>query len=208
MQALPAVETIHEGARATAALHPMRRRILETLAQPDSATGVARRLGLPRQKVNYHLRLLEGERLVELQEERRVGGCIERVFRPTARAFVIAPDVLGALAPDPADITDRFSSAYLVAVAGQAIRDLGALEPAARKAGKRLPTLTVETEVRFASPERQHAFAKELVEALSTLARKYNDHDAPDGRSFRFFTGGYPARRGSGAPGPKGDEDA
>ena len=194
MQAMPAVEMIREGSRAAAALHPMRRRILESLARPDSAAGVARRLGLPRQKVNYHLRLLEGERLVELQEERQVGGCTERVFRPTARAYVIAPDVLGPLTPDPADITDRFSSAYLVAVAAQAIRDLGVLEPVARQAGKRLPTLTLETQVRFASPERQHAFASELVDAVMALARKYSDDEAPDGRSFRFFVGGYPAR--------------
>ena len=38
---------------------------MRALDQPDSAAGLARRLGVPRQKLNYHLRLLEDDGLVD-----------------------------------------------------------------------------------------------------------------------------------------------
>ena len=47
-------------------------RLLAELAQPASASNtLAARLGLARQKVNYHLRALELHGLVELVAERR-----------------------------------------------------------------------------------------------------------------------------------------
>ena len=59
------VEVI-ETPEAAAALDPIRSRVLAVLAEPGSATTVARALGLPRQKVNYHLRALEARGLVTL----------------------------------------------------------------------------------------------------------------------------------------------
>ena len=44
-------------------------RLLEELQRPDSAAGLSRRLGIPRQKLNYHLRELEEAGLVELVED-------------------------------------------------------------------------------------------------------------------------------------------
>jgi len=196
MNALPAIEMIRDQRQAAAALHPLRRQILASLAQPDSASGLARRLGLARQKVNYHLRLLEDEGLVRLETERRAGNMTERVFGLTARAFVIAPGALGTLAPEPRSVVDRFSAAYLMAVAARTLQEVGELEPAARAKGKRLATLTLETEVRFASPERQSAFARELVETLTEMVARYHDEAARRGRTFRFVVGGYPASKG------------
>lgn len=195
MSALPAIQMIRDQDRAATALHPLRRRILESLSRPDSAAGVARRLDLPRQKVNYHLRLLERDGLVELEGERRAGNLTERVFRQAAHAYFIAPGALGPLAPSPEAVADRFSAAYLMAVAARALQDVGELEAAAREADKRLATLTLETEVRFATPERQSAFARELTEAVSGLVGRYHDETSPGGRTFRFVIGGYPARK-------------
>ncbi len=178
---------------AAAVLHPLRRRILEGLREPDSAAGVARRLSLPRQKVNYHLRELEKEGLVALEEERRRGNCVERVVRATARSYLVHPEALGALAADPDRIEDRVSSAYLVAVAARAIRDVATLGERARAAGKSLATFTLETEVRFASAAARNAFAEELATAVSKLAARHHDESAPGGRRFRFVIGGYPA---------------
>ena len=45
--------------RVRAALSPLRRELLRRLAQPASATELATAMELPRQKVNYHLRVLE-----------------------------------------------------------------------------------------------------------------------------------------------------
>jgi DNA-binding transcriptional ArsR family regulator len=114
-----------QSAEAAATLFSMR--ILEQLAEPDSAAGVARRLDLPRQQVSYHLRELEHAGLVELVEERRKGNCLERVVRAAARTYVISPEALGSLGATPEQRRDRFSLGYLVQLAARAIRDLAVM---------------------------------------------------------------------------------
>jgi len=184
---------------AAAALDPIRQQLLAHLVEPDSATGVARRLGLPRQKVNYHLRALEQAGLVELVEERRKGNCIERVVRASARAYVISPETLGAVAPGADLPADRLSSAYLLAVAGRTIRELAELDARARKTGKRIATLTLDAEIRFASAAARAAFAEELADAVARLAARYHDDRAPGGRAFRLLAAVHPAVPDAGA---------
>jgi len=188
-----ALEVVRGAAQAAALLDPARLRLLEELAEPDSAAGLARRLKLPRQRVNYHLRELERQKLVELVEERRKGNCLERVVRATARHYLISPEALGSLGADPGSVSDRFSASYLVAVAARAIRELAVLRLRADRAKKRLATLTLQTEVRFASAEDRNAFSEELATALARLAAKYHDEKAEGSRTFRFFLGAYPA---------------
>jgi DNA-binding transcriptional ArsR family regulator len=187
------LEVIRHPAAAAALLDPVRQRLVAELAEPDSASGLARRLRLPRQRLNYHLRALERAGLVELVEERRKGNCVERVVRATARAFVISPEALGLLGGSAELVRDRFSSAYLLAAAGQAIRDVGTLEARARKEKKRLATLTLEADVRFADADARAAFAEELADAVARLAAKYHDEHAPDGRRFRLLAAVHPA---------------
>ena len=178
---------------AAVLFHPLRRRILEVLREPDSASGLSRRLELPRQRLNYHLRELEKASLVELVEERRRGNCVERIFRATARSYVIDPATLGGLAADPDQVKDRLSSTFLMALASSVIRDLGTLRKKAAKAGQRLATLSLQTEVRFATAARRKAFFEELAGEVARLAAKYHDEGAEDGRRFRLFLAGYPA---------------
>src|SRR5436190_20930093 len=108
-------------------MQPLRARILEGLAEPGSAAGLARKLGVVRQKVSYHLQKLEEEGLVELVEERRKGNCVERIVRATARAYIVGAQALGRLAIDPDAALDKFSSTYLLAVAAQAVHDIASL---------------------------------------------------------------------------------
>jgi hypothetical protein len=92
-------------------------------------------------------------------------------------------------------VKDRFSAAYLLAVTASTLRDVGELDERAQKAGKRLATLTLETEVRFASAETRAAFADELAGAFAQLASRYHDAQAPGGRAFRFVVAGHPATK-------------
>jgi DNA-binding transcriptional ArsR family regulator len=187
-----AVQVLQSAGAAEKLLKPDRLRMLEMLGEPDSATGLARRLKLPRQTVNYHLRELEKEGFVELVEEKLKGNCMERFVRATARSYVISPVALGALGTDSAALRDKFSAAYLVSAAARTIRDVSILRSRADKAGKKLATLTVETEVRFANAGARQQFAEELINAVARLAMKYHQEDAKDGRSFRFLVGSYP----------------
>jgi DNA-binding transcriptional ArsR family regulator len=186
------LEVVREPGPAAALLDPARQQLLAHLTQPDSATGLARRLKLPRQRVNYHLHQLERAGLVELVEERRKGNCLERVVRATARAFIISPEALGPLGPTAEMVADRLSSAYLIAAAARTIRDLAALEARARRGSKRLATLTLEADVRFASAEARAAFAEELTDALARLTAKYHNDRAPGGRRFRLLAAIHP----------------
>jgi DNA-binding transcriptional ArsR family regulator len=190
---LPPLHVVRDSSKAAALLQPARLAILEQLGEPDSASGVARRLSLPRQQVNYHLRELEKEGFLEFVEERRKGNCIERIVRATARSYVISPEALGKLGTTAEQRRDRFSAAYLVATAARAIRELALLGLRAARANKRLATLTLETEIRFRNPEDRHAFAEEVANTLARLTARYHDESAQGGRTFRFFAGCYPA---------------
>jgi DNA-binding transcriptional ArsR family regulator len=188
-----ALRVVRDAEPAAALLDPVRQRLLAELRQPDSATGLARRLRLPRQRLNYHLRVLESAGLVELVEERRKGNCLERVVRATARTFVISPEALGPLGLPADTAPDRLSSAYLIGAAGRTIREVGARAERARQAQKRLATLTLDGEVRFASAESRAAFAEELAAAVARLSAKYHDERAPGGRRFRLLAAVHPA---------------
>jgi DNA-binding transcriptional ArsR family regulator len=178
--------------QAAAMLQSTRRLLLAHLGEPQSAAALSRKLGLPRQRLNYHLRELEREGLAECVEERRKGNCTERLMRATARSFVISPEALGSLGSTPEQAADRFSASYLIAAASRVIGDLAAMEQRARAAGKRLATLTVETEVRFASAEARAAFAEELTSAVAALAARYHDEHAPGGRVFKVLAAAHP----------------
>ncbi len=173
-------------------LRPLRTRILEELAEPQSASGIARRFSVARQKINYHLKELEKEGLVELVEEKRSGNCVERIVRATGRAYLVSAEALGSLAHGALEATDRFSAAYVVAVCARTIRELAGLRRAADEAGKRLATMTLETEITFASAHDRAAFAEELANNIAQLTAKYHHADAPRGRVHRVLTLAYP----------------
>jgi DNA-binding transcriptional ArsR family regulator len=183
------IQVIEEPAAAAVALDPMRSRLLAELVEPASAATLAARVGLPRQKVNYHLRTLEAQGLVELAEERKRGGITERVLRATAATYVISPAALGETAVDPERAADRLSAGYLVALAGRVVAEVGGLARRAEAAGKRLPTLAMDTEVRFRSAEDRAAFAEELTAAVVDLVSRYH-HD--DGRPHRLVVAAHP----------------
>jgi DNA-binding transcriptional ArsR family regulator len=193
MPTASALRVLRGRSQAAALLDDTRRHLIEHLAEPDSAAGLARKLGTSRQRIRYHLTQLEREGLVELVSERRSGNCVERIVRATAKSFVISPEALGSLGEPASAASDRFSAAYLLGSAARAVRDVGALDARARSSGKRLATITLESDIRFASPEARSAFASELTNALARLAAKYHDDRAPEGRTYRLTAMAYPA---------------
>lgn len=181
--------------RVAAVLDPLRRRLLAELRErPDSATGLASRLGESRQRLNYHLRALEDAGFVELEEERRKGNCVERILRVTARRWLVDPGALGELAEDPGSTQDRFSAAWLAGLGARLAGDVAALAEKASEEERRLATTAVESEVRLARPADFGAFARDLTEAVATVVARHHDESAPGGRAFRVVAGVHPAR--------------
>lgn len=195
------------------ALAPLRRRLLLRLRTPASATELARELGMGRQKVNYHLRKLEDAGLVELIEQRRRRGCLERVLRARADAFVVDPGVLtgpgradptrsdrsgpagsdrlgpvGSAGPGLTRAGDRHAVDHLVAVASETVRQVTRMQTAADRAGLRLLTFTLESQVRLAEPADLHRFTEALAGAIATVVAEF---DAPGGRPYRVVGAGH-----------------
>ena len=186
------VRVIDDPAAAAVALDPLRTRLLAELRQPASAATLAGRVGVPRQKVNYHLRALEAHGLVQVAGRKKWGGLTERRLVASAQAYVVSPGVLGPVAADPERSTDRLAASYLIALAARAVRELGELVRRAATARKRLTTLSVDTVVRFRSARERGEFTMELTETINGLVAKYHDESAPGGRSYRLVILAHP----------------
>jgi DNA-binding transcriptional ArsR family regulator len=194
------VAVIEDPATAEITLDPKRARLLAELAEPASATTLAARVGLPRQKVNYHLRALERHGLIELVEERRKGNVTERLMRATAASYVISPAALATVQPDPSRSPDRLSARWLLALAARLVRDVGALITGGTQARKRVATFALDGEVRFASATDRAAFAEELMGAVTALIGKYHDEKAERGRDHRVIVAIHPTVKTQAVP--------
>jgi len=167
------LRVINDPAAASVALDPVRSRLLSELRTPASAAMLAGRMGLPRQKVNYHLRTLEKHGLVRVDGTKRWGGLTERRLVATASSYVVSPGALGPVAADLVCVgargMDRLSAAYLVALAARVVREVGQLLRKSEELSKRLATLSIDTEVRFRSATDRAAFSRELTGAVAAL---------------------------------------
>ena len=191
------IEVIEDPAAAEASLDPIRTRILQELVEPATATQLAAKVGLPRQKVNYHLKALERHGLVELVEERRKGNVTERVVRATAASYLISPVALASVAPDPRRFSDRFSAFWLLALASRTVQEMGKLISGAALAQKKLASFAIDGEITFRSAAERAAFAEELGVAVTRLVDKYHDGGsataAGGGRKHRLVVVLHPA---------------
>jgi DNA-binding transcriptional ArsR family regulator len=197
---------LDEPDRVRRALSPLRRQLLARLRTPASAAQLASELDLPRQRIGYHLRELAAAGLVELVEERRRRGFVERVLRASAEAYVVDPAVMGRPGnPAAADAAgdsgggpamvpagDRHAAEYLVDVAGRTVRDVARMQTAAERSGRRLLTFTLETEVRLAAPADLHRFTDALAAAVADVVAAF---DTPAGRAYRVIGAGHPTPR-------------
>jgi DNA-binding transcriptional ArsR family regulator len=182
--------------RLKVALSPIRRRLLDRLRQPASATELAAEMDLGRQRVNYHLRELEKAGFVHLVEERQRRGCVERILAARADAFVVDPAVMGSRGTlaIKASAQDRYSAEHLIDAAGDVVRQVARMRARAEEEGTRLLTFAIDTEVSFATPADLERFTTALAEFVARQAAHV--HNPAEGRRFRILLGGHPA------PGP------
>jgi DNA-binding transcriptional ArsR family regulator len=186
------VQVIDDPAAATVALDPVRTRLLAELSEPASAATLAGRLGIARQKINYHLHALESHGLVKVAGQRQWGGLTERLLVATASSYIVSPDALGPIVTDPGRSADRLSASYLIALGARMVREVSDLAGRARAVDKRLPTLSIDTRIRFRSAAERAAFSNDLADAVRTLVSRYHDDSTPDGRDHRLVIVAHP----------------
>ena len=176
-------DTVH------ALAHPLRLRILDALRQPASAAQVAREIGHPRQKVNYHLKGLERAGLVRAVGERRTGNFIESLYQAVARSFVVSPRVAWADARRAKAMAEQVSLGQLVVLGEIIQQDAAALLDRATFDGEQVASASVAAEVKFRTERDRAEFLEAYLAAIGPLVKKYGG-DA--GETYRVVLAVYP----------------
>jgi DNA-binding transcriptional ArsR family regulator len=199
---------ITDRARAAEVLHPLRLEILRLTAEPISASELAQRLRLSRQRVNYHVRRLAVSGFLRRAGQRRRRNMIEQRYVASARAFLLSPDLLEAVGADWRRMEDAASAGYLLALGCQMESDLIRVWQQAPAPGKRVLTQSLKSQFRFESAQQRERFTRALEEAV---VRVVTEHTSPNlrsdgtpapGRPYRLVLGCYPyLPRESGAAG-------
>jgi len=193
------LESVRERTRVGALVeHPLRVAILQAASSPRSATEIAADLGLPRQRVNYHVTRLRRAGFLVPAGRRKRRGLYEQRYTATARSYVLDPEVLGPVRARADRIQDRLSAEYLVALAAQVQGELGQVLVETSRSDKRVATLSISTDLRFTSPEQRARFARALQRAITRVIAEHaeparSDSGEPQaGRLFRLVLGCYP----------------
>ena len=192
------LESVSNTSRAGALLHPLRQRLLSLFRGPASASELARQLGLPRQRVNYHVRKLERAGFLKPAGRARKGNMIEQKYIATAGAYILSPGLLGPVGADWRDIADTASADYLLALAEQVRADVGRAAEEAETEGKRIATLSLKSQFRFHSPGQRSDFSNAVRQAVvDVIARHCSPNRLENGRPgrgrpFRLVLACYP----------------
>ncbi|MGH7466672.1 MAG: MarR family transcriptional regulator [Longimicrobiales bacterium] len=194
---LAALECVTDGARAAALVqHPLRRWILAGARHPVSATELANTLGLTRQRVNYHVRQLERAGYLRPAGRKVKRNLVERKYVATARSYVLLPQLLGPLAATVEEGADRSSASYLLGLTSMAQQELAAVAEAAGRAGKRMASESLMTELLFEDEAQRAAFGKALRAAVAEVLAEYSapltEMTQRGERPFRLVIGCYP----------------
>lgn len=201
--------TVDDPRRASVLLHPLRSRLLSLAREPVSSSDLARRVDLPRQRVNYHVRALEAAGFLKPAGRQRKRNMIEQRYVATARGFVLSPAVLGPVGADWKDIGDPASTEYLLALTEQVRDDLVRVREAARTEGNSVSTVSLKAQFRFESAGQRVEFARAVREAIvGVIARLTNPNRLENGRAgrgepFRLVLAGYPAPSEAGEEAPR-----
>jgi hypothetical protein len=191
----PPVSVIRDAPRAGVLLKPLRREILARARTPVSAAGIAAAMGRPRQVVNYHVRELAKAGFLKRAGRARKRGLTEQRYVVSAQAYVLAPEMLGALdaTASAARNPDKASAAYLLMLATRLQRELSESWRNAEAAQSPLPLLSLDTEFRFASVADRARFAKALTSAITTVVAEHTTTSERSGEGpYRLVLGCYP----------------
>ena len=189
------IQSIRSGTTAATLLaHPLRPRILAQAREPISASELARRIGQPRQRINYHVRQLAGAGLLQPAGQQRKGNMVEQQYVASARAYVLSPELLDAAGPHVDDVTDTTSAAHLVALCARAQSEVAQVMESAQTAGLRVRTMSMQSDIRFESAEQRADFTRELLSAVSDVIARHSSPPGNEtrGRPFRLLVGCYP----------------
>jgi hypothetical protein len=188
------VGVIREAPKAGVLLKPLRREILARAQAPVSAAGIAAAMNKPRQVINYHVRELAKAGFLRRAGRVRKRGLVEQRYVVSAKAFVLAAEVLGDLdvTAGPAS-ADKASASYMLMLATRLQQELSESWRRAESSGAALPLLSLDSEFGFASAADRARFATALTHAVTKAVADHTvtPSRARDGK-YRLVLGCYP----------------
>jgi DNA-binding transcriptional ArsR family regulator len=180
--------------KAMALLKPIRLEILKRLDEPRTCPELADFFDETPQKVYYHVKALENAGLVDKVSERRVRGAVEGSYQASARAYWLAPKLVGQIGGSKA-AQDQLSLRILLDLAGEVHDDIGKLGNRSA-VGADVPSLSLSAHIHLPNANRRAEFLQELQEVFKQLARKYGLPDEEpmitDEQGFRLVLMCYP----------------
>ena len=181
---------IEEVEQARALLTPLRIELMKLLAEPRTCPALAAHFGETPQKIYYHVKALERAGLVEKVAERRVRGVVEGSYRARARAYWLAPQLVGQIGGRRA-ARDQASLRYLLTLVEEVQDDIGHL---AQAAGRDIPSVGLAAQLHLPDAARRADFLQDLQRLVTDLARAYGAGEARPGagESFRLVLACYP----------------
>lgn len=195
---LTEIACIDEARHATALLDPLRLDLVARLRKPRSTTELASELGLPRQKVLYHLNALYRAGCLRKAGRRRSRGFHGQRWVASAVRYVVAPHVLGPLQAEPAAMSARLGAQYLLAHAAELASDVARAHGEATAQKKHLATLTLDAEVCFENAAQRERFATALRAAITRVVAEHaspalrDDGSPAAGRPYRLLACAWP----------------
>ena len=193
MQDVLYIEDVNQ---AMTLLKPLRLEILKRLDEPRTCPELADYFDETPQKIYYHVKTLEQAGLVEKVGERRVRGTVEGHYQASARAYWLAPQLVGQIGGVKA-AQDQLSLRVLLELAEEVHDDIGKLGNRAA-VGSDVPSLSLSAHIHLPDASRRAAFLAELQTVFQELARKYGlPDDNPmltDAQGFRLVLMCYPKR--------------
>ena len=191
MQDVLYIEDVNQ---AMTLLKPIRLEILKRLDEPRTCPELAEYFDETPQKIYYHVKALESAGLVEKVEERRVRGVVEGHYQASARAYWLAPKLVGQIGGAKV-AQDQVSLRVLLDLAEEVHDDIGKLGNQSAL-GRNVPSLSLSAHIHLPDGNRRAAFLHELQEVFQHLARKYSlpEEEAllTDEQGFRLVLMCYP----------------
>lgn len=168
---MPTVASLTDPKVAAHLLDPLRARLLALARDPMSASQLAEKVGLPRQRVNYHVRTLAKAGLLREAGRRERRNLTEVLYQATATRWLVDPAAVGGLAPDVDAVAEKGSTDHLLALAARTQHEAGVLA-AAGGAGPG-GIVVVDAEARLTGPAERDAFARALQEAVAGVVARF-----------------------------------
>ncbi|MFT4416868.1 helix-turn-helix domain-containing protein [Fredinandcohnia humi] len=179
--------------QAKALLNPLRGEIIAQLAEPASATEIAKAINETPQRVNYHLKTLEKVGLVKRVGTRNVRNLIEVLFQAVAKSFIMS-DALGWTNEAIDRLKDQSSLAHLITISERMRKDaLTLLEHSEQDTA--IPSASLQTKIVLPTEKDRNTFLNEYVALVKELAKRYQT-DTSSSESYNVMLSIYPEPNG------------